>query len=475
MQIQFLGAAGEVTGSCHLVQVGEKKILLDCGLIQGRPKDEARNREPFPFDPETIDAVVLSHAHIDHSGRLPLLIKSGYSGPVYTHRATADLCRTMLRDAGFLSEKDAEWENRKRERKGLPLVEPLFTIQDVEAALGQFKELDYGRQQTILPGVSIRLSDAGHILGSAVTELWLSQNGQVRKLVYSGDLGRSGMPILADPTPIQDADLVVMESTYGNRLHRTWVQTLTELKGIFNDTLTNGKGNILIPAFAVGRTQEILYLFAKYYEEWGLERWYIFLDSPMAAEATDTYARNSQLFDRESSEMWRRHQEHSLLPNLRFTRTAQESMQLNKIRSGAIIIAGSGMCDGGRIKHHLKHNAWRKDCHIIITGYQASGTLGRSLVDGAKYIKLWGETIRVAASVHTVGGLSAHADQAGLMNWYAHFQGRPPLVLVHGEAVAAEGLAKRLREDLAAPVRIAQPASQMDLGHLGNFIGSPEK
>jgi len=260
LQIQFFGAAGEVTGSCHLVQAGERRILLDCGLIQGKPKDEARNREPFPFDPKTIDAVVLSHAHIDHSGRLPLLIKSGYSGPVYTHRATVDLCHTMLRDAGFLSEKEAEWENRKRERKGLPLVAPLFTVQDAEAALVQFKGLNYGQRQTLLPGVSIRLSDAGHILGSAFLELWLREKNAACKLVYSGDLGRSGMPILADPTPLQHADWVLMESTYGNRLHRTWEQTLMELTRIFNVTLSGGgKGNILIPAFAVGRTQGILY------------------------------------------------------------------------------------------------------------------------------------------------------------------------------------------------------------------------
>jgi metallo-beta-lactamase family protein len=463
LQIQFLGAAGEVTGSCHLVQVGEKRILLDCGLIQGSPKDEARNREPFLFDPKAIDAVILSHAHIDHSGRLPLLIKSGYSGPIYTHRATVDLCRTMLRDAAFLSEKDAEWENRKRERKGLPLVEPLFTIQDAEAALRQFKGLNYGQRKRLLPGIAVRLSDAGHILGSAIIELWLGEQETAYKLVYSGDLGRSGMPILADPTPIWHADLVLMESTYGNRLHRTWEQTLTELAGIFDATLSNGRGNILIPAFAVGRTQEILYLFAKYYQEWGLERWSIFLDSPMAVEATEAYVSNSELFDEESLKLWRHHQERSLLPNLRFTRTAEESMQINRIHSGAIIIAGSGMCNGGRIKHHLKHNAWRKDCHIIITGYQARGTLGRSLVDGAKYIKLWGETVKVAASVHTVGGLSAHADQAGLRNWYAHFEGHPPVVLVHGEMPVAEELARHLHQELAAPVQIAQPGLQSGL------------
>lgn len=470
IQVQFFGAAGEVTGSCHLVQLGEQRILLDCGLIQGDRKAEARNREPFPFDPKSIDAVVLSHAHIDHSGRIPLLIKSGYRGPIYTHRATADLCRTMLRDAGSLSEKDAEWENRKRERKGLPLVKPLFTMQDAEAAMEHFNILDYGQQQNILPGVTLCLSDAGHILGSAIVELWLKEKDQQRKLVFSGDLGRSGMPILADPTPIRAADLVLMESTYGDRLHRTWEETLIELQGIFNDTLANGKGNILIPAFAVGRTQEILYLFAKHYKEWGLDRWHIFLDSPMAIEATDAYARNSELFDDESLKLWRHHQERSLLPNLHFTRTAEESMQINRLRAGAIIIAGSGMCNGGRIKHHLKHNVWRKECHVIITGYQAYGTLGRAIVDGVEHIRLWGETVRVAAKIHTIGGLSAHADQNGLVKWYSQFENHPPVVLVHGEAPASTGLAMRLRNELGALVHVAHTGETQDLSQPIQFI-----
>lgn len=461
--IQCFGAAGEVTGSCHLVQVGAQRILLDCGLIQGDRKNEARNREPFPFDPKSIDVVVLSHAHIDHSGRIPLLIKSGYRGPIYTQHATTDLCRTMLRDSGSLSEKDAEWENRKRERKGLPLIEPLYTVQDVEVAMEYFEGLNYGQQQQILPGVKLRLTDAGHILGSAIVELWLNHNGQQCKLVFSGDLGRSGMPILGDPTPIHDADLVLMESTYGDRLHRSWEQTQSELHEIFNDALSNGRGNILIPAFAVGRTQEILYLFAKNYKEWKLDRWHIFLDSPMAIEATDAYARNSELFDDESLKLWRHHHERSLLPNLHFTRTAEESMQINRLRAGAIIIAGSGMCNGGRIKHHLKHNIWRQECHLIITGYQAYGTLGRTIVDGAEHIRLWGETIRVAAKIHTIGGLSAHADQNGLVKWYSHFEDHPPLMLVHGEAQASDSLADRLRNELGAPVRVIQTGETQNL------------
>ncbi len=462
LNIQFLGAAGEVTGSCHLVRFGDLQILLDCGLIQGGRKDEARNRDPFPFDPADIDAVVLSHAHIDHSGRLPMLVKAGFRGPIYTHRACRDLCKVMLKDAGALSEKDAEWENRKRKRKGLFTVDPLFTVEDAKTAMRHFKGLVYAKQQRILPGVTLRLADAGHILGSSIVELWFENGGKTRKLVYSGDLGRSGMPVLQDPTPIQQADMVLMESTYGDRLHRSWEQTQLEINSVLNEA-TRSKGNILMPAFAVGRTQEILYLFAKYYQEWELDRWHVFLDSPMAIEATRIFTQHSDLFDTDTAELWRQHNENTLLPNLHMSRTANQSMALNKVHNGAIIIAGSGMCTGGRIKHHLKHNIWRKECQLVITGFQARGTLGRALVDGAKHIRLWGETVRVAAAVHTIGGLSAHADQTALVNWYANFENRPPVVLVHGEEQAITGLSNSLRQQLSAPVHPARPGEVMDL------------
>ena len=456
ISIQFYGAAGEVTGSCHLVTVGAHRLLLDCGMIQGSHKDEARNREPFPFDPVRIDAVILSHAHIDHSGRLPMLVKRGFRGPIYTHRATRDLSRVMLKDAGFLAEKDAEWDNRKRERKGLDPVEPLFTVDDAKFALRQFKGLVYGNKQQILPGVTLRLSDAGHILGSSIVELWLEDAGETRKLVFSGDLGRRGMPVLEDPEKVHEADRVVMESTYGDRLHRSLEDSVQEFDDVLN-SVTNGRGNILIPAFAVGRTQEILYLMAKNFDKWNLGRWQIFLDSPMAIEATRIFMDNVDLFDAEAAELWHENREQPLLPNLRMSRTPNQSMALNRIRRGAIIIAGSGMCTGGRIRHHLKHNIWRRECHVVITGFQARGTLGRMLVDGARHIRLWGEEIRVAAAVHTIGGLSAHADQAGLKNWYAGFRNKPPVTLVHGEDHALTGLAQCLHRDLSAPVSIAGP------------------
>lgn len=462
MHIEFHGAAGEVTGSCHLLCVAGHRILLDCGMIQGRPRDEARNAEPFPFDPAAIDAVVLSHAHIDHSGRIPLLVKSGFEGPVYTQKASRDLCRIMLIDAAHLNEKDAEWANRKRERKSLAPIEPLYTKQDARDALRQFRGLDYGVRKQILPGITIRLADAGHILGSAIVELWLEENGIRRKLVFSGDLGARDRPILQDPETIEDADLVLLESTYGDRLHRSQEETRTEVTEIVRQA-ENASGNILIPAFAVGRTQRILFEFARHYREWNLGRWQIFLDSPMAIQATEVYARHAELYDAEAAEMWRKNRQHPMLPNLHLCRTANQSIHLNNIRSGAIIIAASGMCTGGRIRHHLKHNVWRKDCHLVIVGYQAAGTLGRRLVDGARRISLWGETISVRAQVHTVGGLSAHADQAGLVDWYRHFRSRPRVALVHGEPDAIDALAERLHAETGTTVVKPRRGQRIDL------------
>ena len=294
MHLEFHGAAGEVTGSCHLIEVGDRRILLDCGLVQGDPRDLARNAEPFAFDPASIDAVVLSHAHIDHSGRIPFLVRCGFRGPVYTQKASRDLCRIMLRDAAYLNEKETQWENRKRERKGLELLEPLYTRPDVTAAMRQFRGIDYDVRQEILPGVGLRLLDAGHILGSAIVELWLEEGGVERKLVYSGDLGVPDRPILRDPTLVEEADFILLESTYGDRLHRSLAETQREVETIVGEA-RSARGNIIIPAFAVGRTQHLLYEFAKNYAAWNLDRWHIFLDSPMAIEATEVYSRHGEL------------------------------------------------------------------------------------------------------------------------------------------------------------------------------------
>jgi metallo-beta-lactamase family protein len=456
MQITFLGAARTVTGSCYLLQIGGRHVLLDCGQIQGSRLDEELNRVPLPVG--EVDAVVLSHAHIDHSGRLPLLHKQGFSGPIFTHRATEDLCEIMLRDAAYLHEKDAEWENKKGRRKGLAPVAPLYTRDDARAVMGQFVGLDYDEPQEIVPGCEITLRNAGHILGAAIVELELRENGQSFRLVFSGDLGYSAAPLMQPPTPVERADLVLMESTYGNRNHRPFGATLAELRGIFRSA-ADGGGNILFPAFAVGRTQDLLYLLSKHYDDFGLERWKVFLDSPMAIETTRLYVRHSEL---QRGPLFGTDQQLSVTA----AESSEDSMRINAIQSGALVIAGSGMCSGGRILHHLKHNLWRPECHVVMIGFQAQGTLGRRLVDGAEDVRLWGETIKVAATIHTVGGLSAHADQAGLMDWYGAFENKPPVCLVHGEPGAQHALANALRSAHGVDVRVPGRGDVIELRKL---------
>ena len=460
MNLTFYGAAGEVTGSCYLLEAAGSRILLECGLIQGSVNDEKRNRHPFPFDPKSIDAVVLSHSHIDHSGRIPLLIKSGFSGPVYTHRASLDLCAIMLRDSGFIQEKDVEWENRKRERKGMDLLEPLYTAQDADEAMKSFRAIEYRQPERIRPNIEVCLHDAGHILGSAIVEITIHDNGVQKKLVFSGDLGQSGKPILRDPAQISYADVLLMESTYGDRCHRDQQSTYSEIAEVFSEANAR-QGLILIPSFAVGRTQELLYLFAKHYEEWGVDRWQLYLDSPLAIRATEVYERHHRVYDKEAAAFYGQAGFKDLLPNLRYVHTPEESMQLNQIHSGAVIIAGSGMCTGGRIRHHLKHNLWRRNTHVMIVGFQAQGTTGRALVDGASHIRLWGEPIRVAAQIHTIGGLSAHADQRDLLNWLGHFKQSPEIYLVHGEENALAALQVAIEKEFTHEVSVAEPGMRI--------------
>lgn len=451
MRIEFHGAAGEVTGSCHLVEAAGYRILLDCGLIQGREEDERRNAEPFPFEPAGLDAVVLSHAHIDHAGRLPLLVQRGFRGPIWTHRATADLLAIMLADAASLAEQDAERENRHRPR-GAPQARPLYTQRDVAHTLKQVRLLDYDVPHAIADGVDVLLRDAGHILGSASVTLM----AEGRTLLFSGDQGVPGTPILRDPVKVPAADLVLLESTYGDRAHRTRSATLEEVEEILDIAHHDG-GNVLIPAFAVGRTQEILYWFARNYDAWKLDRWSIFLDSPMAVKVLDVYNRHEALFDREAQRVWNGHPHPFQLPNLRLTTEPEDSQAINDIRGGAIIIAGSGMCNGGRIRHHLRHNLGRRNAHVVFVGYQAQGTLGRRLVDGAPSVRIFGEEIQVNAQRHTVGGLSAHADQPTLLDWYGAVEGHPPVVLVHGEDRARVPLAEQLQARFGCDVALATP------------------
>jgi len=451
MRVRFHGAAGEVTGSMHEVEVGGSRVLLDCGMIQGDREAEARNLADFPFDPSQLDALVVSHAHIDHVGRVPLLVKRGFAGPIYAQRATADLMPVMLLDAAALAEHDAERANRHRDPDD-PRVVPLYDRSDVEAAMRLVKPLPYGARSTILPGVEVTFHDAGHILGSSIVEV----HGDDRTLVFSGDLGPTGTPILRDPVAVTHADLVVMESTYGDRDHRDRAETIGELGGIFEAAWRDG-GNVCIPAFAVGRTQELLYWFALHWDDWQLSRWRIFLDSPMAAKVVDVYARHKELFDEDARQAWTLKPDPFTLPNLHVTQTRDESMAINRLHSGAIIVAGSGMANGGRILHHFMQNIGRRESHVVFVGYQAEGTLGRRLVDGAPWVRIHGRDFRVNAKVHTVGGLSAHADQRGLMEWYGHFEGPPPLVLVHGEDKAREALAGEIAERHGIQVQLARP------------------
>lgn len=452
LKVQFFGATGEVTGSLYVIRAGNHTVLLECGLVQGSRKSEERNRNPFPFPVDDIDAVVVSHAHIDHSGRLPLLMKRGYLGPIYAQKGTAALCRVMLPDSGYLNENEAKHENRKRRQNRQASVDPLYTREDAEACLRQFKSINYEQNVEIVPGLSLRFHDAGHILGSSIVELRHTEHGGTKTVVFSGDLGPHDSPVMDKPAQIAHADAVIMESTYGDRVHRSMQETLVEMEGVLKDANKAG-GNVLIPAFTVGRTQDLLYLMMQNYDKWALHQWKIFLDSPMAIQATKTYAEYRRLF---GAQLFRRGESLPSLPGLHATKSTEESMSINEIESGAIIIAGSGMCSGGRILHHLKHNIWRPECHVIIVGFQADGTLGRRLVDGASEVRLSGDAYNVRAQVHTIGGFSAHADQTDLCNWYGGFRGKPDLYLVHGEKRVQEVLSRKLRIDLKAAVHIAK-------------------
>ena len=466
MHLEFYGAAGEVTGSCHVLTVRGRTVLLDCGLIQGGADPDIRNRAAFPFDPAAIDAVVLSHAHIDHCGRLPLLRKRGFRGPIFSTPATRDLARILLADSAHMAEREAErFQRRQAEHRGAPARgqrEPLFTTDDATETLRQFKTVPYQQPHEVVPGVVVSFRDAGHILGSAGVWLELEEEGRRARVVFSGDIGQFDSPILRDPVGNGEADVVVMESTYGNRLHRERAETLLEFGAILRAARQDG-GNVLIPAFAVGRSQEILYELAMHFDDWGVGDWRVFLDSPLAIEASAIYARHPELYDEEAGAA------HSAaergmpaLPNLQLCRSAQESMAINTMRGGAIVIAGSGMCTGGRIVHHLKYNVSRPECDVIFTGFQAGGTLGRALVDGRETVRIHGESFAVRARVHTLGGFSAHGDRDDLLRWHATVGGAPRTYLVHGEAEGAQGMQDALRAQ-GKFAEIAQPAMRVDL------------
>lgn len=462
-KLTFYGAIEGVTGSMYLLETQHSKILLDCGLFQGRKEEEEANLKPLPFSISEIDAVVLSHAHLDHSGRLPLLPSYRVSVPIYMTRPTLDLIEVLLKDAASLQERDAEWINKKRRRAGKAEIDPLYREQDVDDVLPLCEGINYYSRISITEDVDLKFSDAGHILGSSIVELFIQESGREKKLVFSGDLGNSQAALLRDPDPIQDADVLLMESTYGDRDHKSMDETLEEFEQVLDDSLQDG-GNILIPSFAVGRTQEIIFRLGQLYQKGKLRNHIVYLDSPMAIAVTEIYHRYQDVYnseDRSSIESSSkksahhsgpRHPDagkslHSFLPNLKYSTSTEESMALNRVVKGAIIIAGSGMCNGGRIRHHLKHNLWRRQSHVVFVGYQAVGTPGRALIDGAKNYHIGGEDIAVKAQIHTLGGFSAHASQSQLLEWLDHFQGnKPKLYLVHGEADAKQALKEAVAE-----------------------------
>lgn len=469
MKIQFCGASNTVTGSCHLITTDKHKILLDCGQFQGGKAQDALNYEEFPFDPAELDFMILSHPHIDHCGRIPLLVKRGFKGNIYCTDACADLLEVMLKDSGYIHEKEAEWANKKNERNGRPMVEPLYTFNDAMDALKFVKPVLYDQLVEINEDIKICFNDAGHILGSAVTELWIAENicerneegdpiscteeKNVSKIVFSGDLGVMNRPILRDPTIIKKADYVIMETTYGNRLHPENAMDVKKLMDIIRETAARG-GTTVIPAFAVGRTQELIYELnrvidndSEYRKDF--ENLKVYIDSPMATTATEVFRRNAQVFDEETKEYILKGDNPLDFKNLKFTRSSQESMMLNVNKEPKVIISASGMCEAGRIRHHLKHNLWDERNSIVFVGYQAEGSLGRLIVEGAQEVTLFGEKINVKAQIHNLQGFSGHADKNGLMTWLGGFQ-QPPkqIFLVHGEMDAKDDFAVSVKAEL---------------------------
>lgn len=448
MKLMFLGADHEVTGSCHYIEACGKSILLDCGMEQGR--DTYENQE-IPVAASAIDYVFLSHAHIDHSGLLPLLYKNGFQGKIYATDATTDLCRIMLLDSAHIQEFEAQWRNRKAKRAGAPPFEPLYTTAEATAVMEHFVPCDYMEMVEVCDGIRLRFTDVGHLLGSSSMEIWLTEGDVTKKLVFSGDIGNINQPIIHDPRYTAEADYVIMESTYGDRLHTAppdYVQALAEE---IQETLDAG-GNLVIPSFAVGRTQEMLYFIREIKERnlvTGHDNFPVYIDSPLAIEATRVFMENRlDCFDTTAMELVKKGINPLQFPGLNLAITPEDSTAINFHRTPKVIISASGMCEAGRIRHHLKHNLWRPECTILFVGYQAVGTLGRNIVEGAKEVRLFGETIEINAKIHQLAGVSGHADKKGLLNWIHHFDQKPQTVfVVHGEDLVCEAFKNCLKED----------------------------
>lgn len=448
MKLTFIGAAHEVTGSCHLLEVNGKHILIDCGMEQG--PDLYENQE-IPVAASEIDYVLLTHAHIDHSGLIPLLAKRGFQGQIVTTFATADLCEIMLRDSAHIQEFEAEWRNRKARRSGAELYEPLYTMEDAVNALQYFVPCDYDQKIELCEGVWVRFTDVGHLLGSASIEIWMCEDNVEKKIVFSGDVGNINQPIIRDPKTVREGDYVVIESTYGNRLHGEEIPDyIGEFTRILRETFAKG-GNVVIPSFAVGRTQELLYFIREIKEKKLLSDFpdfEVYVDSPLAIEATNVFQKNTRgCFDEDALKLVQQGINPLVFPGLKLSTTSDDSKLINYDSRPKVIISASGMCEAGRIRHHLKHNLWRKECTILFVGYQAVGTLGRKLIEGVPSVKLFGETIEVCAKIETLKGISGHADMRGLLNWLGGFETKLSHVfVVHGEDTVTDEFAKTIEE-----------------------------
>ncbi len=474
MKITFLGAAKTVTGSNFLVEAAGKKFLVDCGMYQGKTTQDFENSDPFIYDVNEIDFMLLTHAHIDHSGRIPKLYNDGYRGPVYATKATCDLCEIMLPDSGHIQEVEIEWKNRKRMREALDPLPPLYTAEDAYKCLEIFKAVQYDEIVDIDDNISVRFNDAGHMLGSAIIEIWATENGKTTKAVFTGDLGNNDLPLLDSPTMISNADYLIMESTYGNRLHMRNDDKAKMFLDIVSETLDHG-GRVIIPSFAVGRTQEILYELDKLKDQYSQDEEFarkyqtimntpVYVDSPLAISATEVFKKNTELFEDEIQEKIKRGDNPLEFNGLQFTQTVEESKALNEDFRPAIILSASGMCEVGRIKHHLKHNLWNPNSTILFVGYQAPGTLGRSIVEGAKKVKIFGEEIAVNARIEYIEGYSGHADQTWLLNFIYSFTNPPKhIFLVHGEPEGQEVLKQKIEETSECKVTIPEFGDSFDL------------
>jgi len=446
MRVEFLGGVRTVTGSATLLEKNSLKWLVDCGMFQGGKELEQRNRSLQSYCPKDLSFILLTHAHIDHSGLIPKLVKGGFRGKVISTKATFDLCEVMLRDSGHIQEMEAEWHSRKHLRSGKTEVTPLYTVKEAEESLQHFQTVRYDDLFPIADGLRVCFRDAGHILGSAIIEIWIGEGSQEKKLVFSGDLGGSGQPIVGDPSTVEEADVLWLESTYGDRLHKSREETVNELLKIIQEAIRD-QAKVVIPAFAVERTQDIIYTIGQLMRKGLIPPVPVYIDSPLAISATEIFNRNSDCFDEETKDILLGGGKPLELPEIIYTQTTGESKAINEDSRPGIIISASGMCNSGRIKHHLKHHLWRKESHIVIIGYQGEGTIGRRLVDGAKTVRLFGEEIAVKAHIHTLGGFSAHADQKGLLDWLSHFKNPGLQVFVnHGEERISMELGRVIRE-----------------------------